>query len=53
MVRLVPYLKPFTLSLVVMQLLLVGQTTANLQLPDYLARIVNDGIVSGDTGVVY
>lgn len=53
MIRLVRYLKPFSFSLVAMLVLLFGQTTANLQLPDYMAKIVNDGIVGQDTGVVY
>src|SRR5215213_3177657 len=53
MLRLVRYLKPFSFSLVVMLVLLFGQTTANLQLPDYMAKIVNEGIVGQDTRVVY
>lgn len=36
-----------------MLVLLAGQVTANLQLPDYLAKIVNEGIVGHDTGAVY
>jgi ATP-binding cassette subfamily B protein len=53
MLRLVRYLKPYLLPLLVMLVLLFGQTTANLALPDYLAKIVNDGIVGRDTSVVY
>lgn len=53
MLRLVRYLKPFTLPLIVMLVLLYGQTTANLELPDYMAKIVNRGIVGQDTDLVY
>ena len=53
MLRLVRYLKPYLLSLVILLALLYGQTTANLALPDYMARIVNRGIVGQDTDLVY
>jgi ATP-binding cassette subfamily B protein len=53
MLRLVRYLKPYALPLVVMLVLLYGQTTANLELPDYMAKIVNRGIVGQDTDLVY
>ena len=52
MLRLVRYLKPFTLPFLVMTVLLFGQTAANLALPDYLARIVNVGIVGQNPDVV-
>jgi ATP-binding cassette subfamily B protein len=50
--RLARYLKPFLFPLVVMLALLVGQTLANLSLPDYMAKIVNDGIIGNDNDVV-
>lgn len=53
MLRLVRYLKPYALPLVALLVLLYGQTTANLALPDYLAKIVNVGIVGQNTSVVY
>lgn len=53
MLRLARYFKPFSLQLAAMLVLLIGQVTATLQLPDYMATIVNDGIVGQDTGVVY
>lgn len=53
MLRLARYFKPFWLQLAVMLVLLVGQVTATLQLPDYMAKIVNDGIVGQNTSVVY
>ena len=52
MLRLVRYLSPYTLPLVVMTILLIGQTMASLALPDYLARIVNEGIIGQNTAVV-
>jgi ATP-binding cassette subfamily B multidrug efflux pump len=53
MLRLVRYLKPYALPLAVMLVLLFGQTTANLALPDYMAKIVNEGIAAQDTSVIY
>lgn len=53
MLRLVRYLKPYSIPVVLMLVLLFGQTTANLALPDYLARIVDRGIVGHDTDFVY
>jgi ATP-binding cassette subfamily B protein len=50
--RLAPYLKPYLLLVVIMIAFLVGQTLANLSLPDYMAKIVNQGIVGNDTDVV-
>src|SRR4051812_35512687 len=50
---LLPYFKPYRSRLILLVALVCGQTTANLQLPDYLAHIVNYGIVGQDTGVVY
>jgi ATP-binding cassette subfamily B protein len=51
--RLVRYLKPYLLALVVMLGFLLGQTIANLALPDYMARIIDVGIVGQDLGTVY
>lgn len=50
--RLARYLKPYALPLVAMLALLVGQTLANLTLPDYMAQIVNDGILDSNNDVV-
>ena len=50
--RLARYLKPFLLLFVLMLAFLVGQALANLTLPDYMARIVNEGIVGNDNAVV-
>jgi ATP-binding cassette subfamily B protein len=46
-------LRPYSLAFLALCALVSGQTAANLALPDYLAKIVNDGIVGEDTDVVY
>jgi len=53
MKRLASYLQPYLPLLLVMIVFLIGQTMANLLLPDYMARIVNDGIVGNDNRVVW
>lgn len=50
--RLARYLKPYLLLVILLVGFLVGQTLANLALPDYMARIVNKGIVGNDTDVI-
>lgn len=47
MLRLVKYLKPFTLLLLLAVALLFVQANADLALPDYMSRIVNIGIQQG------
>ena len=42
--RVLKYLKPFTLSLILVITLLVVQATCDLSLPDYTSNIVNIGI---------
>ncbi|CAN5516639.1 ABC transporter ATP-binding protein [soil metagenome] len=53
MLRLVRYLKPYSIPVALMLVLLFGQTTANLALPDYMARIVDRGIIGHDNDFVY
>ncbi len=50
--RLARYLKPYLPLLVLMLFFLIGQVLANLALPDYMARIVNEGIIGNDNDVV-
>lgn len=45
--RLLKYLKPYAWSVVLAVLLLFIQANADLALPDYLSRIVNNGIQQG------
>lgn len=47
MFRLARYLKPFTVSMILAVILLFAQAMADLSLPDYLSRIVNNGIQQG------
>lgn len=53
MPRLVRYFSPYIPPFLVMVVLLFGQTIASLALPDYLATIVNQGIVGQNPSVVY
>lgn len=47
MIRLARYLKPFTILILFSVVLLFTQAMADLSLPDYLSRIVNNGIQQG------
>lgn len=47
MLRLFKYLKPYTLLIVIAIALLFVQANADLALPDYLSKIVNNGIQQG------
>ncbi len=47
MLRLIKYLKPYILFLLLAIALLFVQANADLALPDYLSRIVNNGIQQG------
>lgn len=47
MLRLFPYIKRYTLPILVTILLLFAQAQADLTLPDYLSKIVNVGIQQG------
>ncbi len=47
MIRLVGYLKPYIISILLTIALLFVQADANLALPDYLSQIVNNGIQQG------
>jgi len=47
MLRLIKYLKPYTLLVLIAIALLFVQANADLALPDYMSRIVNNGIQQG------
>lgn len=53
MLRLIPYLKPYTLSLVVVTIILFAQTLAELYLPTLMADVVNNGMMKGDTAYIW
>jgi ATP-binding cassette subfamily B multidrug efflux pump len=53
MLKLFRYLGPFKLPLVLLVICVFGQVYANLALPDYTARIINQGIIGGDRDAIY
>jgi len=52
MLRLVKYLKPYTLSIIAIFVFVFGQVMTDLQLPFYMAKIVNQGIVGYNTQII-
>lgn len=53
MSKLLKYLKPYTLALIVIFGLVYVQVWTDLQLPDYMAKIINQGIVGEDSGIIW
>lgn len=53
MIRLFKYLKPYIWLIVPLVILTYLQVMVNLQLPDYMAHIVNDGIIGEDMDAIY
>lgn len=53
MVRLAKYLKPYTLALVALLVLVYGQVVADLELPAYMADIVNKGVIGQNTPLIW
>lgn len=51
--KLLRYLKPYTFGLVAILILTYIQVMATLKLPDYMAKIINEGIVAGENGVIW
>ena len=47
------YLKKYWMSVIAIFVLIFIQTMTDLQLPDYMSRIVNEGIVGGDNSVIW
>lgn len=52
MIKLAKYLRPFIGHLIIVIALLFGQAMCELALPDYMSRIINQGIVAGDTNYI-
>ncbi len=48
MLKLFKYLKPYTWPIVATVILTFGQVMSGLALPDYMAKIVNEGVVGGN-----
>lgn len=53
MKRLLVYLKPYTLALFGIFVLVYAQVWTDLQLPDYMAKIINQGIIGKDTALIW
>jgi ATP-binding cassette subfamily B multidrug efflux pump len=53
MIKLLRFLKPYRLLLVLIIVLAFAQAMANLYLPTLMADIVDNGIVKGDTGYIW
>jgi ATP-binding cassette subfamily B protein len=53
MLKLFRYLKPYILLLIVLAGFTYLQVRANLALPDYMAKIVNDGIIAKNNDAIY
>jgi ATP-binding cassette subfamily B protein len=53
MLKLLKLFAPYKWLLILMLVLTYGQTTATLALPDYMAKIVNQGIVGQDSNSIY
>lgn len=52
MLRLVTFFRAYIWELLALLVFVIIQVYANLQLPDYTAKIVNTGIVNGDTAYI-
>ena len=53
MKQLVKYFKPYILWLIVLVIFIYGQAFVNLTLPDYMAKIITNGIVMKDLAAVW
>jgi ATP-binding cassette subfamily B protein len=53
MTKLLTFLKPYTWFFVGLAIMVFLQVAANLALPDYMARIINDGIIGQNSDAVW
>ena len=53
MLRLTKYLKPYLWLIVILVVLVYLQVQANLELPNYMAKIIDAGIIGGDMQAIY
>lgn len=53
MIKLLKYLKPYTWLIVLLVALTYLQVLANLELPDYMAKIINEGIIQENMDSIY
>lgn len=53
MSKLIKYLKPYLWLIIPLIGLTYLQVMANLELPNYMARIINDGVIGGDMNLIW
>lgn len=53
MMKLAKFLKPYIWLIIPLVVLTYLQVMANLQLPDYMAKIINNGIIAEDMNAIY
>jgi ATP-binding cassette subfamily B multidrug efflux pump len=53
MIKLIKYFKPYRWQFILLLIFTIGQVMASLSLPDYMANIINHGIVGQNKNVVY
>ncbi|MDF2700077.1 MAG: multidrug transporter ATP-binding protein [Haloplasmataceae bacterium] len=53
MIRLFKFLRPYTILVILTLVLVYFQATSNLELPNLMAVIVNDGILLGNVELIY
>lgn len=53
MLKLFKYFKPYTLELIALVFLVIGVVAATLQLPDYMADIINNGVVKSNNNIIF
>ena len=50
MLKLFKYLKPYTLKIAILAILVFGTVATTLQLPDYMAKIIDKGVIGLEIG---
>jgi len=53
MIKLLKYLKPYTLELIALIALVFATVAATLELPGYMAVIINEGIIKADNSIIF
>jgi ATP-binding cassette subfamily B protein len=53
MIKILKFLKNYWFSLLILLILIFISVATTLQLPDYMAKIINDGILSQNSTVIY
>jgi ATP-binding cassette subfamily B protein len=53
MIRLLKFLKPYGWLLLSLLALVIVQVAVNLQLPDYTAKIINEGVLANNNGLIW